>query len=140
MSWEMPYGVRISVHPPRIDPEPLLWPEHPWESWINAYSALFVDERRYRYRARQQIDGSWSDVEGPWVLTSRDNDLTWDEQPTLVDSTHCLAQGPLAESKRLVEELMSQAVGSVLVGPNHLAFWIDPETVRNHLTVTRRLR
>jgi hypothetical protein len=47
-SWEMPYGVRIAVHPPRIDPQPLVWPEHPWESWINVYATLFEDEGRYR--------------------------------------------------------------------------------------------
>ncbi len=47
-SWEMPYGVRIAVHPPRVDPQPLVRPEHPWESYINAYSTLFEDEGRYR--------------------------------------------------------------------------------------------
>ena len=47
-SWEMPYGVRIAVHSPRIDPEPLVWPEHEWESLINVYSTLFEDEGRYR--------------------------------------------------------------------------------------------
>jgi len=47
-SWEMPYGVRIAVHAPRIDPQPLVWPENPWESRINVYSTLFEDEGRYR--------------------------------------------------------------------------------------------
>ena len=46
-----------------------------------------VEKHRLKYPARQQIDGSWSDVEGPWVLTSRDGGMTWDEQPTPVDSS-----------------------------------------------------
>ncbi len=45
-----------------------------------------AEKHRLGYPARQQIDGSWSDVEGPWVLTSHDGGTTWDEQPTLVDS------------------------------------------------------
>ncbi|MFH1928803.1 MAG: hypothetical protein ABIK79_11630 [Chloroflexota bacterium] len=47
-SWEMPYGVQIAVHAPRIYPRPLVWPENPWESRINVYSTLFEDEGRYR--------------------------------------------------------------------------------------------
>ena len=47
-SWEMPYGVRIAVHPPRIDLQRMVWPEYPWESLINVYSTLFEDEGRYR--------------------------------------------------------------------------------------------
>jgi len=42
-SWEMPYGVRIAVHPPRIDVQPL-----PWEDRIGGYTTLFEDEGRYR--------------------------------------------------------------------------------------------
>lgn len=45
---EMPYGVQISVHPPRIDSQPLVTTDRPWESFINAYSTLFADEGRFR--------------------------------------------------------------------------------------------
>ena len=47
-SWEMPHGVRIAVHPPRIDPQPIVECDRPWESTINVYSTLFEDEGRYR--------------------------------------------------------------------------------------------
>lgn len=52
-----------------------------------------AEKHRLRYPARQQIDGSWSDVEGPWVLTSCDGGTAWDEQPTLVDSAPLLRAG-----------------------------------------------
>ena len=47
-SWEMPYGVRIAVHPPRVDPQPLVLPDKPWETHIGAYASVFEDEGRYR--------------------------------------------------------------------------------------------
>jgi len=47
-SSEMPYGVRIAVHPPRVDPQPLVWPDRPWESLINVYSTLIEDGGLYR--------------------------------------------------------------------------------------------
>lgn len=47
-SWEMPYGVKVAVHPPRIDPRPLVQAEHPWEGHINVYCTLLQDGRRYR--------------------------------------------------------------------------------------------
>ncbi len=47
-SWEMPYGVRIAVHPPRIAPQPLVRSDRPWESSINVYCTLFEDQGRFR--------------------------------------------------------------------------------------------
>ncbi len=47
-SWEMPHGLRLAVQPPRIDPQPLVQPDRPWESFINVYCTLFEDEGRYR--------------------------------------------------------------------------------------------
>jgi hypothetical protein len=47
-SWEMPYGVQIAVHAPRIEPQPMVGCEHPWESMINVYCTLFQDEGLYR--------------------------------------------------------------------------------------------
>ena len=48
VSREMPIGVRLAVHQPRIDPEPMVSPDRPWESSINAYATLFEDEGRFR--------------------------------------------------------------------------------------------
>ncbi len=47
-SSEMPYGVRIAVHPPRVDPQPIVVPDRPWESIINVYSTLMEDDGLYR--------------------------------------------------------------------------------------------
>jgi len=44
------------------------------------------EERRLGYPARQQYDGSWSDVEGPWLIRSFDGGTTWERQPVAVDS------------------------------------------------------
>ncbi len=44
------------------------------------------EKERLFYPARQQYDGSWSDVEGPWVLRSRDGGASWEKSPRLVDS------------------------------------------------------
>lgn len=43
-------------------------------------------EDRLGYPARQQYDGSWSDVEGPWVIRSFDRGSTWEARPHRVDS------------------------------------------------------
>jgi len=48
VTWEMPAGVRLAVHPPRIEAAPLVQPDHFWESFNNAYTTLFEDEGRYR--------------------------------------------------------------------------------------------
>ncbi|NLS79853.1 MAG: hypothetical protein GXY76_21610 [Chloroflexi bacterium] len=47
-SWEMPHGVRIAAHPPRLEREPLIVADQPWESMINVYTTLLAAEGRYR--------------------------------------------------------------------------------------------
>ena len=47
-SWEMPYGVQLAVHGPRIDGQPLVQPDRPWERSINFNSTLLEDDGRYR--------------------------------------------------------------------------------------------
>ena len=47
-SWEMPTGVKLAVHHPRIDWQPLVECDREWESSINVYCSLFEDEGRYR--------------------------------------------------------------------------------------------
>lgn len=47
---------------------------------INFFQWFVVPEEemhRLKFPARQQIDGSWSDVEGPYVIRSRDRGRTW---------------------------------------------------------------
>lgn len=47
-SWEMPHGVRIAVHRPRIDLQPLIVADRPWESMVTGIVTLMEDEGRYR--------------------------------------------------------------------------------------------
>ena len=44
------------------------------------------EKDRLGYPARQQYDGSWSDVEGPWLIRSFDGGATWEREPVPVDS------------------------------------------------------
>lgn len=52
-SWEMPYGLRLKAHLPRVSEVPLVTADRPWEdgnarSGIGVYNTLFEDEGRYR--------------------------------------------------------------------------------------------
>jgi len=44
------------------------------------------EKRRLLYPTRQQYDGSWSDVEGPWVIRSLDGGDAWETDPVRVSS------------------------------------------------------
>ena len=44
------------------------------------------EKGQLRYPARQQYDGSWSDVEGPLLIRSYDGGATWEDEPVAVDS------------------------------------------------------
>jgi hypothetical protein len=84
-SWEMPYGVRIAVHRPRIDEQPLVWPDRPWESSINVYSTLFEDEGRYRlyyeclYRRERERQGG---LQAMMAYSESTDGVNW-EKPTV---------------------------------------------------------
>ena len=45
------------------------------------------EKDRLFYPARQQYDGSWSDVEGPWIIRSHDGGAHWETAPIQVDSS-----------------------------------------------------
>ena len=45
---EMPHGVRIAVHNPRIEPERLVEPDNPWEGAFICYVSIFEDDGLYR--------------------------------------------------------------------------------------------
>jgi hypothetical protein len=45
-----------------------------------------AEKDRLGFPARQQYDGSWSDVEGPWIIRSFDGARTWERDPVAVDS------------------------------------------------------
>lgn len=47
-SWEMPHGVAIKAHKPRIDYEPMVGLEKPWETAFTLHTTLFEDEGVFR--------------------------------------------------------------------------------------------
>ena len=47
-SWEMAQGVRLTAHYPRVDTEPLVRLDQPWEGSFTFYNTLLEDEGRYR--------------------------------------------------------------------------------------------
>ncbi len=47
-SWEMPHGIKLSVHPPRIDWHPIIEPDRPWEPDIEMHHSIFEDDGKYR--------------------------------------------------------------------------------------------
>ncbi|HKJ26118.1 MAG TPA: sialidase family protein [Anaerolineales bacterium] len=56
---------------------------------VNFFQWFVVPEEekdRLKYPARQQIDGSWADVEGPFVIRSMDGGQTWEKEPVYADS------------------------------------------------------
>lgn len=67
-----------------------------------------AEKSRLNYPARQQIDGSWADVEGPFIIRSRDQGISWDD-PVPVPS-HPL---PRAGTSDAVLEMPD---GSLLMG------------------------
>lgn len=70
------------------------------------------EKGRLLYPARQQYDGSWSDVEGPWIIRSFDRGATWEHSPTLV-SSHPL---PRAGTSDAVLELPDGTLLMVIYG------------------------
>ena len=47
-SYEMSHGMELNVHPPRIDWEPIIEADRPWEKNINWHTTIFEDEGRFR--------------------------------------------------------------------------------------------
>ncbi len=46
-----------------------------------------AEKARLAYPTRQQHDGSWGDVEGPWIVRSFDGGKTWEKKPEPVASS-----------------------------------------------------
>lgn len=47
-SWEMSYGIKLAVHPPRLGTVPIIEADQPWESDLNWHTSMFEDEGRIR--------------------------------------------------------------------------------------------
>lgn len=63
---------------------------------INFFQWFVVPEeekKRLKFPARQQIDGSWADVEGPFIIRSTDQGQTWEQEPVYADSAPLVRGG-----------------------------------------------
>ena len=103
-SWEMPHGVRIAVHRPRIDLQPLIVADRPWESMVTSMVTLMEDEGRYRM---------WYEC---WSLAEGDDSIGEAAYPTM------LAYAESADGANWVKP----RIGTVSFGgstDNNLVYW-----------------
>lgn len=88
-TWQPPVIV------PAVDPEcgeqdPSIMETRGGVLIINYFRWRVVPEQeknRLPYPTRRQYDGSWSDVEGPWIVRSSDGGKTWETRPAPVASS-----------------------------------------------------
>ena len=79
-SYEMPYGVKLAVHPPNIDWDPIIEPDRPWEPDLNWHTTIFEDEGRFRlyYRIWDVTGGSGGHTESVRLAYAESEDgKTW---------------------------------------------------------------
>ena len=103
-SWEMPHGVRIAVHRPRINLQPLIVADRPWESMVTSMVTLMEDEGRYRM---------WYEC---WSLAEGDDSIGEAAYPTM------LAYAESADGANWVKP----RIGTVSFGgstDNNLVYW-----------------
>ena len=83
-SWEMPYGLQLSVHNPRIDSPPLIVRDRPWESTLTNHISLFEDGGRYRmyYQSRDDIGLRGVPTSGMLAYAESDDGVEW-TKPTI---------------------------------------------------------
>ncbi len=48
-AWEMPSGIELAVHKPRVDDGPFLSADKPWEATVGSHGVIFEDEGVYRF-------------------------------------------------------------------------------------------
>ena len=77
LPFEMPLGVRIAVHRPRIDSQPLIEAEHPWESSIIGYSTLLEEDGRFRLYYSTLRRGPGADMLRLLCYAESDDGHTW---------------------------------------------------------------
>ena len=48
-AWEMPSGIELAVHKPRVDDGPFISADKPWEATVGSHGVVFDDEGVYRF-------------------------------------------------------------------------------------------
>jgi hypothetical protein len=76
-AWEMPHGVTIIAHRPRVETEPFLRQDQPWESSV-AQPSLIQDDGLFRAYYRVQAGENRHQPSGSMLAYAESNDgLTW---------------------------------------------------------------
>ena len=67
-SWEMPHGIQLTVHRPRIDTQAQIRADRPWEDYLDVmHNSMFEDEGRFRlYYACWTIKETGRTYTDPW--------------------------------------------------------------------------
>jgi hypothetical protein len=78
LPYEMPCDVRIAVHPPRVDPCPLIVAEHPWEQHISSYVTTLEDDGRFRLYYECYADPlALANYDAMLAYAESDDGITW---------------------------------------------------------------
>ena len=69
-SWEMSNGIKLAVHPPRVESTPIIEPDQPWELDMNWHTSMFEDEGRIRvyYRTYDITGGPTKNLKDTYRL------------------------------------------------------------------------
>ena len=83
-SWEMPAGIRLAVHRPRIDDGPFVSADRPWEAAVGSHGTIFEDGGVYRFYYRVRTDATGDDGSSPMLLAYAESTdgATW-TKPTI---------------------------------------------------------
>ncbi len=78
-AWEMPQGIELSTHKPRIDDGPFLSADKPWEATVGSHGVLFEDEGVYRFYYRIRAQEGGDDGSYPMMLAYAESSdgVTW---------------------------------------------------------------
>ena len=78
-AWEMPQGIELSVHKPRIDDGPFLSADKPWEATVGSHGVLFEDDGVYRFYYRIRAQEGGDDGSHPMMLAYAESTdgVTW---------------------------------------------------------------
>lgn len=82
-AWEMPVGVRIVPHKPRIDWTPLVTAENPWEANVASHTILFKDGGKYRLYYRCRAAANYETTAGSLLAYAESDDGVKWTKPTI---------------------------------------------------------
>ena len=78
-AWEMPSGIELAVHKPRVDDGPFISADKPWEATVGSHGVVFEDEGVYRFYYRMRTRDGGDDGSHPMILAYAESTdgVTW---------------------------------------------------------------